>query len=171
MPASTRSVSRFATRTARRIGSGSPGNQVLSFIQAELHLPRAAPGRDALRPHARCIASLAHTRTAPLHRRSVGHNNEVVPDSPPETDFGRMDVLSATPVPSTSVDVCMSDGFALNSGVKILGGDGAMLVGGQAFAWRPWDPKTRRLVNDKGQWEVPEESFALFGLLWPRPGM
>lgn len=81
-----------------------------------------------------------------------------------------MDMLGQTPAPSTSVDICSSDGFKLNSGVSIYDGNGVMLVGGEAFAWRPWGPDLR-LVNAKGQWEVREEAFAVLDLLWPRPGM
>lgn len=105
----------------------------------------------------------------PREKRATAHNNEEVPEGPPTTDFGRMDVLGNTPVPSTSVDFCMSDGFQLNSGTKILGGDGVLLIGGQAFAWRPWGPG-KTFVNAKGQWEVDNGAFGLLGLVWPRPG-
>jgi NADH dehydrogenase [ubiquinone] 1 alpha subcomplex assembly factor 3 len=80
-----------------------------------------------------------------------------------------MDMLGSTPAPSTSVDICMPDGFALNSGVRITDGDGALLVGGDAFAWRPWR-EGMSLLNKKGQWDVPAEAFGLLGLVWPRPG-
>lgn len=81
-------------------------------------------------------------------------------------------MLGSVPVPSTSVDVCMHDGFGLNSGITIAGGDGALLVNGEAFAWRPWEVSGKmKLVNEKGQFEVPAEAFGLFDVLWPRPGM
>lgn len=93
-------------------------------------------------------------------------------DNSHRTSFSELDVLGSVPVPSTSVDVCMHDGFGLNSGITIQGGDGALLVHGEAFAWRPWEASGRkRLVNDKGQFELPEEAFGLFDVLWPRPGM
>ncbi|RYP43903.1 hypothetical protein DL768_009586 [Monosporascus sp. mg162] len=89
---------------------------------------------------------------------------------PPPTDFGELDVLGNTPVPSYSVDVCMSDGFQFNNGAKILDGSGVIVVGGEAFAWRPWLPRgEKRLLNQKGQWEVPNETLGLFDLIWPRP--
>jgi hypothetical protein len=66
----------------------------------------------------------------------------------------------------------MSDGFGLNSGVTIAHGNGALLVNGEAFEWRPWEVKgTMELVNKKGQLELPAEAFGLFDLIWPRPGM
>lgn len=65
----------------------------------------------------------------------------------------------------------MYDGFGLNSGVTISDGNGALLVNGEAFEWRPWlVTEGRKLVNDKGQFELPTEAFGLFDVLWPRPG-
>ncbi|KAI1375856.1 hypothetical protein F4677DRAFT_421020 [Hypoxylon crocopeplum] len=90
----------------------------------------------------------------------------------PPTDFDALDVMGNTPVPATSVDVCMSDGFQLNSGAKILDGSGVLLVGGEAFSWRPWLSRgEKRLLNKKGQWEVPNDTFGLLSLVWPRPDL
>jgi NADH dehydrogenase [ubiquinone] 1 alpha subcomplex assembly factor 3 len=111
-----------------------------------------------------------HTNT-PLSR--TAHNNEQIPDQPPPTDFARMDVLGQTPPPATSIDACLPDGFVLgDSAVTISGGSGALLVGGEAFVWRPWDSNTKQLVNGKGQWEVQglDRAFGLLGVVWPRPG-
>lgn len=86
-------------------------------------------------------------------------------------NLSELDMLGNTPAPSTSIDVCMYDGFGLNSGITIDGGDGALLVNGEAFAWRPWEMKgEKRMVNDKGQFDIPKESLSIFSLLWPRPG-
>ncbi|KAF4341075.1 NADH dehydrogenase [Fusarium beomiforme] len=94
------------------------------------------------------------------------------PAQPPPTDFGELDVLGNTPAPSTSVDVCMYDGFGLNSGVTITGGNGVLLIDGEVFNWRPWEAKgSMNLVNKKGQFELPPKAFALFDLLWPRPDL
>lgn len=115
-----------------------------------------------------------HTSPSLTH----AHNkfNETVPDQPPPTDFARMDVLGQTPAPATSIDACLPDGFVLGNGsVTISDGSGALLVAGEAFAWRPWDGVSKKLVNSKGQWdlspEVLEQAFGLLGLVWPRPGM
>ncbi|OTB20112.1 hypothetical protein K445DRAFT_71839 [Daldinia sp. EC12] len=87
-------------------------------------------------------------------------------------DLSALDVLGNTPVPATSVDVCTSNGFHLNSGARVTDGSGVLLINGEAFTWRPWVPRgERRLLNKKGQWEVPNEAFGLFGLLWPRPDL
>ncbi|KAI1457781.1 hypothetical protein F4805DRAFT_474873 [Annulohypoxylon moriforme] len=90
----------------------------------------------------------------------------------PQTDLGALNVLADAPVPATSVDVCAPDGFHLNSGAKVVGGSGVLLVGGEAFTWQPWLASgEKRLLNKKGLWEVPNETLGLFGLVWPRPGL
>ncbi|KAI1384860.1 uncharacterized protein F4822DRAFT_375222 [Hypoxylon trugodes] len=108
-----------------------------------------------------CTTSSFHT-TAP---RRAG-------DEPPPTDFSALDVFGNMPIPSTAIEVCMPDGFQFNSGIKILDGSGVLLVGGEAFKWQPWLPRgEKRLLNKKGQWEVPNDTFGLLGLLWPRPDL
>ncbi|CAD0111193.1 unnamed protein product, partial [Aureobasidium uvarum] len=107
-----------------------------------------------------------------------------------QTDFAAMNVLGNTPAPTTAIDACAHDGFALNSGLKIAG-SGVMLVGGDAFNWKPWIREGRRegtigegamgddnkgvssvggsLRNNKGQWEVPEHSWGILDAVWPKP--
>ncbi|OAQ66696.1 hypothetical protein VFPPC_14364 [Pochonia chlamydosporia 170] len=81
-------------------------------------------------------------------------------------------MLGDMPTPSTSVDVCMYDGFGLNSGLTITGGDGALLVNGEAFVWRPWEAnESKHLLNSNGQFELPNEALGVFDLLWPRPDL
>ncbi|KAG5992688.1 hypothetical protein E4U52_002590 [Claviceps spartinae] len=81
-------------------------------------------------------------------------------------------MLGDVPPPSTSVDVCMHDGFGLNSGITIKDGDGALLVNGEAFSWRPWKAReSLELTNKKGQFDLPLEAFGLFDILWPRPDL
>ncbi|KAK3956903.1 hypothetical protein QBC32DRAFT_366568 [Pseudoneurospora amorphoporcata] len=130
----------------------------------------------------RCFTTTAHLLKQ--KRQKLAHNNEPIPDSPPTTDFSEMDMLGQTPIPSTAIDECFHDGFALNSGVQITGGSGVLLVSGEAFEWRPWvvvsragdeemgkGPK-RKLVNEKGQWVLEsEEQWGFLGRLWPRPDL
>lgn len=89
-----------------------------------------------------------------------------------QTDFGALNVLGNTPIPSTSIDACLWDGFHFDSGVKITGGTGVLLVAGEAFSWRPWTAGKgdMKLINEKGQWEVEDEAWGLLGLVWPKPG-
>ncbi|KAK4106929.1 hypothetical protein N658DRAFT_563636 [Parathielavia hyrcaniae] len=144
----------------------------------------------------RAIHTTRPAAAAQSSRRSrkppLAHNAEPVPDQPPTTDFGAMDVLASAPVPTTAVEVCHADGFSLNSGVHIGGGSGALLVSGEAFCWRPWEilggsgggdgmgtgtgmgmgnRRGKRLVNERGQWEVGEEAFGVLGVVWPRPDL
>jgi hypothetical protein len=103
-----------------------------------------------------------------------------------------MNVLGNTPAPTTAVDACMEDGFALNSGLKVTGA-GVILVGGEAFKWRPWIKEGRkegtigsgatgddkkgvsstagRLQNKKGQWEVDKDAWGVLDLAWPKPDL
>jgi NADH dehydrogenase [ubiquinone] 1 alpha subcomplex assembly factor 3 len=93
-----------------------------------------------------------------------------------QTDFSSLDVLGSTPVPSTSIDACLWDGFHLNNGVKITNGAGVLLVNGESFAWRPWNANRgegedkRRLITEKGLWEAGDESWGVLALVWPKPG-
>lgn len=102
-----------------------------------------------------------------------------------------MNIFGGTPAPTTGIDACQSDGFALNSGMKIVG-SGVLLVGGESFRWRPWLRAGRkegtigegakgddnkgvqslggRLLNDKGQFEVDDESWGVLEVVWPKPG-
>ena len=88
------------------------------------------------------------------------------------TGFSSFDVLANSPPPATAIETCYSDGFDLSNGVRIRDGSGCLLVGGEAFEWRPWKGTTPRspIVNRKGQWEVAEEAWALLEVVWPRPG-
>lgn len=95
-----------------------------------------------------------------------------------QTDFGSMNVLGSTPAPTTAIDACLSDGFHLDNGLKIGGGSGCLLVGGEAFSWRPWEAGSRpegsgrgRMINKKMQWDVEKEAWGTLDLMWPKPGM
>ncbi|KAK6712551.1 hypothetical protein SNK03_006963 [Fusarium graminearum] len=107
-----------------------------------------------------------------FHAVSSRRKDQQPPAQPPPTNFSDLDVLGNTPAPSTSVDVCMYDGFGLNSGLTITGGNGVLLIDGEVFHWRPWEAKgSMNLINKKGQFELPPSAFALFDLLWPRPDL
>lgn len=119
-----------------------------------------------------------------FHSSTVWARKKQAPTSKSEArnpaDISELDVLGATPVPSTNIEATLPGGFLLNSGLSILGGDGALLVGGEAFAWRPWaaradsdtsdKSKKLQLYNERGQLDLPAEAFSVLGLVWPRPG-
>ncbi|KAG9243078.1 DUF498 domain protein [Calycina marina] len=115
-----------------------------------------------------CIQSAAARRsTAPK-----SHNRGPASKEDTQTDFGNLNVLGNTPAPSTSIDACLWDGFHLNSGMKIVGGQGVLLVGGEAFSWCPWlaaGSRGKYVVGAKGRFDVEDEAWGLLGLVWPKP--
>lgn len=111
--------------------------------------------------------------------KPVSHDRGPESDESTQTDFAALDVLGNMPAPSTAVDVTLDSGFHLNSGVKISGGDAVILVGGEAFAWRPWktvkgaanDREAKAaMINAKGQFEIDEAAWGLLSAVYPRPG-
>ncbi|KAF2090096.1 hypothetical protein K490DRAFT_35639 [Saccharata proteae CBS 121410] len=94
-----------------------------------------------------------------------------------QTDFGSMDVLGSLPAPTTGIDATTSDGFSLNSGTRVSG-SGVLLLGGEAFRWRPWIREGRkegtivgRLRNEKGMWECDTGAWGVLDLVWPKPDL
>jgi len=111
--------------------------------------------------------------------KPVGHDRGPESDESTQTDFAALDVLGNTPPPSTAVDATLPSGFQLNSGVEISGGDAVILLGGEAFVWRPWktvqgaanDLEAKAtMINAKGQFEVDEKVWGLLSAVYPRPG-
>lgn len=80
------------------------------------------------------------------------------------------------------MDSTSNDGFVLNNGYQVTDGSGVLLVGGEAFGWRPWANSTedrgegqgglstRKLVNKKGQWDVEGAAWGVLRVVWPKPG-
>ena len=132
--------------------------------------------------------------TSPLRRPPAPLSKDRGPksDEKTQTDFPTMDVFSQTPAPTTAIDVCMADGFSLNSGLKVTG-SGVLLLGGEAFKWRPWVRPGRKegtigagaagdddkgvismggkLQNNKGQWPVARHAWGILDLAWPKPDL
>ncbi|KAL1897079.1 hypothetical protein Sste5346_004284 [Sporothrix stenoceras] len=151
------------------------GRPTQSFLSSTASRASARPTPPHSLPRATAVwpctsfHSSALARRQPPPRQASGAAN---PPSAPRgaTDFNSLDIFGDTPVPSTSVDICYDDGFKLNSGLQTVDGSGVMLVGGEAFSWRPWGKKTS-LVNAKGQFEVDTSAFDLLSLVWPRPDL
>lgn len=115
----------------------------------------------------------AHTHKPTSHDRGPESQEDT------QTDFAALDVLGNMPAPTTAIDTTLDTGFQLNSGLQITGGDGLLLVGGEAFSWRPWkaikgatDDHVAKaaMINAKGQFEVDESVWGLLSVVWPRPG-
>ncbi|KAH8806358.1 hypothetical protein F5882DRAFT_513684 [Hyaloscypha sp. PMI_1271] len=122
-----------------------------------------------IQPTATRALSLSHT----LDAAPKSHDRGPRSTEDTQTDFGSLNVLGNTPAPSTSIDACLWDGFHLDSGVKITGGSGVILVAGEAFNWKPWESGNggMKLVNEKGQFDVEDEAWGLFSLVWPKPDL
>ncbi len=138
----------------------------------------AASSHSRFNPYT-CRPSRAFS-SASIHRASQITRS---PDRGPaskedtQTDFGSMNVLGDTPAPTTAIDACLSDGFHFDSGLKIGGGSGCLLVGGEAFSWRPWEAGSRpggsgrgQMINKKGQWDVENQAWGILDIVWPKPG-
>ena len=123
-------------------------------------------------------ASSSTKSSGPVYASGYGK----LSDTPP-TDFAALDVLGDIQGPSAGVEVITSDGFKLSNGIRVLDA-GVLLVGGEAFKWRPWlasgggnrkedtrsKSKTDLLKNSRGQWEIHESCWGLLDLVWPKPG-
>ncbi|PKX98224.1 uncharacterized protein P174DRAFT_381569 [Aspergillus novofumigatus IBT 16806] len=166
-----------------------PSPQLLRALRASISgvntgslcstVPRS---RCAIRPTALLGSSRRNNSNHARPTRMIPRSHTPKPTShdrgPPskedtQTDFAALNVLGNIPAPTTAIDACLDSGFHLNSGVKVTGGDGVLLVGGEAFAWRPWkvnEGAISDMLNKKGQFEVDEQAWGLLGLVWPRPG-
>ncbi|KAI5291803.1 hypothetical protein KEM54_006714 [Ascosphaera aggregata] len=90
------------------------------------------------------------------------------------TDFDELDVLSGVPPPSTAVNTCYEDGFLLDNGLRITGGDGCLLVDGEAFRWKPWEGfggGRSAMLNGRKQFDVPEDVWGILRVIWPKPDL
>ena len=102
------------------------------------------------------------------------------------TDIAALDVLGDVPGPAAAVEVITASGFKLSNGIQIADA-GVLLLGGEAFRWRPWlcsnengaeagsqvnEGKTvkKSLKNKRGQWEVDKSVWGALEMIWPKPG-
>lgn len=97
-------------------------------------------------------------------------------DEDTRTDFGAMNILGNMGTPATSIDACVSDGFHLNNGLKTSSGGGIILVGGEAFTWRPWEGASKKpaaMLSQAGSLEIGGSggAWGLLELLWPKPDL
>ncbi|KAF2110924.1 hypothetical protein BDV96DRAFT_527272 [Lophiotrema nucula] len=154
-------------------------------IAAQISPPPASWPRHPQRTPVRCLhashSHLAPSKAPKSHDRGPGSNEDT------QTDFAAMDVLRNTTPPATSIDACTDDGFALDNDMKVSR-SGILLVGGEAFRWRPWlregrkegtvadggvgdDAMTGRLRNAKGQFDIQKEAWGVLELMFPKPDL
>lgn len=95
-----------------------------------------------------------------------------------------MDIFnsSSTPQPANAIDACTPTGFHLSNGLKTTDGAGLLLLGGEAFSWRPWTlsaspsaenikSEGKTLRDNRGMLVLPPEALALLNHLYPRPDL
>lgn len=105
------------------------------------------------------------------------HDRGPKSDEDTQTDFGAMDILGNMSTPATSIDACINDGFHLNNGIKTSGGSGIILVGGEAFSWRPWEVTSTRtpaaMLSKVGTLDIGGSggAWGMLELLWPKPDL
>lgn len=160
-------------------------------LHFNLSLWRSRPNAEIIVPVTkRCFSASLHRAQPPAPPKNKDRGPASKEDT--QTDFNAMDILAATPAPTTAVDSCMNDGFALNSGMKVTG-SGVLLVGGEAFRWQPWQKEGRKedifgagglgndkkgvsgvggkILNARGQFEVDEHAWGVLDLVWPKPDL
>ncbi|KAF1351322.1 hypothetical protein BDV97DRAFT_294811 [Delphinella strobiligena] len=134
--------------------------------------------------YASAVSSISYLRSRslhtfpPLHASAPPKSKDRGPPSTEDTqtDFAAMNILGNTPAPTTGIDSCSYDGFALNNGMKVVG-SGVLLVGGEAFRWSPWIHEGRKegtigkVLNAKGQFDVSDHSWGVLEVVWPKPDL
>ena len=164
-----------------------PFSQLLRNLRANAatttqHLPQVKCPNPPARRH---NSGSSNTSTANRQARMIPRSHTAKPtlQQQPETqpqpqqqqqpqpinDISSLNLLGNIPPPATAVDECHDDGFLLDNRLRISHGSGALLVGGEAFAWRPWEISAG-LVNERGQFEVDALAWGLLSIVWPRPG-
>ncbi|KAK5133999.1 hypothetical protein LTR08_007004 [Meristemomyces frigidus] len=129
---------------------------------------RIAPAARRTAPTSSCFHSSSRMMNPPAPPRTTDRGPASKEDT--QTDFSAMDMLSNTPAPSTAIDACMDDGFALNSGLRVTGA-GVLLVAGEAFKWRPWESNGGTIKNKRGQFDVDKQVWGVLDLVWPKPDL
>lgn len=180
----TTSMPRLATRALKQT---TPCRRCIHMTLSQRNQPTKPSPINPQHPTSRHLHATARPLAAPKSKDRGPPSKEDT-----QTDFNALDVLANTPPPTTAVDVCLADGFALNSGLRITGA-GALLVGGEAFKWRPWVRAGRKegtlgagaagdddkgvaspggkLLNAKGQWECDRMAWGALEVVWPKPDL
>lgn len=169
-----------------------PSSQALRVLRQACSSTRHSPIPFATHRSRPCINSASFLKDKPslgrclvttsLLQKSSGTNSPKTADRGPpsdedtQTDFNKMDIFSSTAQPATTIDACLPTGFHLNNGVKVDNGDGVLLIGGQAFAWRPWLATMSRsrteMVNGRGAWQVTaQEAWGILNAVFPKPDL
>jgi len=186
----------ISTADQRHSGQLQPAQMERNLMQCASSLTKCMtriPCASAPKPRPATFTARRQTRSLHATRSSLlqsrppkSRDRGPKSDEDTQTDFSALDVLRNTVAPATSIDACTSDGFALNNQMRISG-SGILLVGGEAFRWRPWlqdgrkegtaaqggtgeHAMTGKLLNARGQWVVHEGAWGVLELVYPKPG-
>ena len=180
-----RSANRAATSFRPQRNLGPACNHVSSHQHRR---PLRTPSIHSHSFHTSHQHAYATTPSSPTQRplRSPKtHDRGPTSKETTQTDFSAMDIFNTSNVnvPATSIDACTTDGFHLDNGIKTANGDGVLLLGGEAFVWRPWLTKAggagaglananaNTLLSANGILSFPQPSLTLLTLLHPRPDL
>ena len=126
-------------------------------------------------PRCRTLSTSSYHPAAPRTPAGLPKSHDRGPASTEDTqtDFGALDVLRNTKIPATNIDACTTKGFHLNNGMKTADGSGILLLGGEAFRWRPWGPEKTidSLLSRTGVMNVEKDMFGLLDVLYPKPDL
>jgi NADH dehydrogenase [ubiquinone] 1 alpha subcomplex assembly factor 3 len=126
-------------------------------------------------PSRRTLTTSSHVSAVPRTHTGPPKSHDRGPASTEDTqtDFGALDVLRNTAAPATSIDACTTLGFHLNNGIRTTDGSGILLLGGEAFTWRPWGPSSTigSLLSRTGILNIEPSMFGLLDMLYPKPDL
>ncbi|KAL9055040.1 MAG: hypothetical protein Q9162_003805 [Coniocarpon cinnabarinum] len=192
-------------RACQRSFSPLQRQRAATFFARASTFRRIPSFRHTTTPHnhptsSRTFSGSASRLASPSKRPASNPDRGPASSEDTQTDFNALNVLGATNAPTTSIDECTDSSFLLDSGLKITDGDGVMLVGSEAFVWRPWmaaaddssatssfqeKPSqitrgidldhsgngTGGLVATPGVFKIPASAFGILALVWPKPDL
>jgi NADH dehydrogenase [ubiquinone] 1 alpha subcomplex assembly factor 3 len=101
-----------------------------------------------------------------------------------------MDIFAAsqTAEPAQSIDACTAEGaFHLSNGTRTPERTGVMLLGGEAFLWKPWNSlsaaggnassrqgaggEVAAFLDKRGMLVLPPKTLRLLATMYPRPDL
>ena len=165
----------------------TPSHQLLQLLRTNLserpikHLPRSqclhAQPFGTLCSRLAPATNKSSTFKKPTNPKLQTHDRGPRSNEDTQTDFQTLDIYSNTTPPATTIDACLDDGFHINNGEKVTGGSGVMLLGGEAFKWKPWKAISESatpytLLAKTGALDLSgTKMFGLLALLHPLPDL
>ncbi|KAL7268599.1 hypothetical protein RUND412_008773 [Rhizina undulata] len=143
-------------------------------------LPKSSPRALRITP---TVTHLTYRQfsTTPLARKfndgssknvSLGRKAPLIQENNPSELFSEFDVLGSIPPPASAIETIYDDGFLFQSGIKVRGGDGVLLVNNEVFRWRPAIKGSEVERKAKtGVLELDEDVWGLLDVIHPKPDL